>query len=465
LWYQEGNGFSCAPAKWLTRVSQDRMSTMSVEILLILLAIVALLVLSAFFNGSETALTAVSRARMHTLEQEGNQRATLVNRLLASPEKMIGAVLLGNTLVDVLASALAATLATSLVGEVGLVYASVIMTVLIVIFSAVLPKTYALAYSDRSALMVAPIMRFVIAVLTPVTVAIQFVVRQILKMTPTRRDDAANILAAHEEIRGAIELQQKEGAVARHDADMLGGVLDLRDLQVLDIMVHRTKMEMLDADSPPEKIVDELLKGQYTRVPLYREEPDNIVGVLHTKDLLVALSKSGWDLAKLNVLSIATTPWFVPDTTSLKDQLNAFLKRKSQMALVVDEYGEVQGLITLEDILEEIVGQIADEHDTHESAIRPQADGTVNVDGTVPIRDLNRHMDWDLPDEEATTIAGLVIHEAQTIPEPGQVFTFYGYRFEILRRSRNKITALRIKPLKPAARASAAIDDDDMGSG
>jgi Mg2+/Co2+ transporter CorB len=169
--------------------------------------------------------------------------------------------------------------------------------------------------------------------------------------------------------------------------------------------------------------------------------------VLHTKDLLAALGRSAWDPSKLDVMSFAQPPWFVPDTTSLKDQLNEFLKRKAQMALVVDEYGEVQGLITLEDILEEIVGQIADEHDASDVHVRLQADGTVNVDGTVAVRDLNRQMDWDLPDDEWTTIAGLVIHEAQTIPEPGQVFTFYGYRFEILRKYRNKISALRIKRL------------------
>jgi Mg2+/Co2+ transporter CorB len=227
---------------------------------------------------------------------------------------------------------------------------------------------------------------------------------------------------------------------------MLGGVLDLRDLQVADIMVHRTKMETIDADDPPQKVVDELLRSQYTRVPIWKDEPENIVGVLHTKDLFSALGRSGWDVSQLDIMSFAVEPWFVPDTTPLKDQLNQFLKRKAQMALVVDEYGEVQGLITLEDILEEIVGQIADEHDTHEAAIRVQADGTVNVDGTVAVRDLNRQMNWNLPDEEATTVAGLVIHEAQTIPEPGQVFTFYGYRFEILRKTRNKITALRISP-------------------
>jgi len=422
---------------------------------LIILAIVLLIVLSAFFNGSETALTAASRARMHALEQEGNTKAALVNRLLQKPEKMIGTILIGNTLVDVLASALASGLAVLLVGEVGVVYATAIMTLLIVIFAAVLPKTYALAYSDRVALLVAPIMRAVIVVMNPVTVAIEYIVRLLLKLTPTTLDDEANILAAHEEIRGTIELQKKEGAVARHDADMLGGVLDLRDLQVADIMVHRTKMETIDADEPPQKIVDELLRSQYTRVPIWKDEPENIVGVLHTKDLFSALGRSGWDIGKLDIMSFAVEPWFVPDTTPLKDQLNQFLKRKAQMALVVDEYGEVQGLITLEDILEEIVGQIADEHDTQEAVIRVQADGTVNVDGTVAIRDLNRQMGWSLPDEEATTVAGLVIHEAQNIPEPGQVFTFYGYRFEILRKTRNKITALRISPASVVASRTA----------
>ncbi len=426
---------------------------MSLEIGLTLIAIVLLIALSAFFNASETALTAASRARMHALEQDGDAKAALVNRLLSSPEKMIGAVLLGNTLVDVLAAALASGLAVTLIGEVGVAYATIIMTILIVIFAAVLPKTYALAYSDRVALLVAPIMKVVIFVLTPFTKAIEFIVRQLLKLTPSHQDDEANILAAHEEIRGTIDLQAKEGTVQRGDADMLGGVLDLRDLQIADIMIHRTKMETLNADDPAQLIIDQILKSQYTRMPLWKDEPENIVAVLHTKDLLSALGRAGWDVGKLDIMSFAQTPWFVPDTTSLKDQLNQFLKKKAQMGLVVDEYGEVQGLITLEDILEEIVGQIADEHDTHESNIRPQADGTVNVDGTVAIRDLNRHMDWDLPDGEATTLAGLVIHEAQTIPEPGQVFTFYGYRFEILRKSRNKISALRIKKL-PAGSAA-----------
>jgi magnesium and cobalt exporter, CNNM family len=428
---------------------------MPLEIILTLFAVALLIVLSAFFSGSETALTAASRARMHALAIEGNERARKVNRLLAAPERIIGTVLLGNNLVNILASSLATSLFIGIFGDVGVAYATIVMTALVVIFAEVLPKTYALAFPDRISLTVAPVMQTLIVLLKPLTVAVAFIVRQVLKLTPTRADDEANILAAHEEIRGTIELQTKEGAVARHDADMLGGVLDLRDLQVADIMVHRTKMETINADEQTQKIIDDLLRSQYTRVPIWKDEPENIIGVLHTKDLFSALGRAGWDVSKLDIMSFAVEPWFVPDTTALKEQLNQFLKRKAQMALVVDEYGEVQGLITLEDILEEIVGQIADEHDTHESAIRPQPDGTVNADGTVAIRDLNRQMNWNLPDEEATTIAGLVIHEAQTIPEPGQVFTFHGYRFEVLRKTRNKITALRVSPAPTPARSRA----------
>lgn len=439
---------------------------MPLDIALLLAAIIVLLLMSAFFSGSETALTAASRARMHALEQDGNERAKLVNQLLAAPERIIGTVLLGNNLVNILASALSTSLLIGLFGELGVAYATIVMTVLIVVFSEVLPKTYALAYPDRIALAVAPVMRVLIVILRPATVLVGGIVKGVLRATPSTKDDAANILAAHEEIRGTIELQTKEGAVERHDANMLGGVLDLKDLAVSDIMVHRTKMEMVDADDPPAKIVADVVKSQYTRVPIWREQPENIVGLLHTKDMLSALAAAGWDASKLDIMSFASPPWFVPDSTSLKDQLDEFLKKKAQLALVVDEYGEVQGLITLEDILEEIVGQISDEHDTEGQAIRQQADGAVNVDGTVAIRDLNRQMDWDLPDEEATTIAGLVIHEAQAIPEPGQAFTFYGYRFEILRKSRNKLTAIRVRPVAPrAARAATGAEAETMGGG
>ncbi len=429
---------------------------MTFEIGLILAAIVLLLLLSAFFNISETSLTASSKARMHALAEEGNVRAQAVNALMTTPERVLGTVLLGNTLVDTLAATLAASLGIALVGDVGVVYATGILTVLIVVFSAVLPKTYALAWADSIALKVAPPMRAVIWLLTPLTATLQFVVRLLLKLTPSTRDDAANILAAREEIRGTIELQTKEGAVERGDANMLGGVLDLGDLAVGDLMVHRTKMESVDIDAPAEKVIGDVLKSQFTRVPLWREHQENIIGVLNTKAVLSALASNGFNPNALKIADLVQEPWFVPDTTGARAQLNAFLKRKAQMALVVDEYGTVQGLVTLEDILEEIVGQISDEHDTLDAAIRPQVDGSVNVDGSVPVRDLNRHMNWSLPDEEATTVAGLVIHEAETIPEPGQAFTFYDFRFEVLRKTRNRITALRIRPLPKLDAANPA---------
>lgn len=424
-------------------------------VLLVIAALVILLILlAAFFAASETALKATSRSRMHALDEEGNRKARGVSHLLETPERIVGTALIGSTLAKILAAALTTGLMVELFGAIGIVYATMLLTLVIVIFSEALPKTFAVAYSDRVSMIVAPLLRASITVLRPLTWFVQVVVSAILKLTPGSRDDAANILAPHEDLRETIEQQQKEGTVARGDAEMLGGVLDLLELKVLDIMIHRTKMETLDADDPPQKIVEDVLRGQYTRLPVWKDEPENIVGVLHTKDLLTGLERENWDPSKLDIKALCKEPWFVPDTTGVKDQLNQFLKRKAHVALVVDEYGEVQGLIALEDILEEIVGQISDEHDAPETSIRPQTDGTVNVDGNLSIRDLNRQLNWHLPDEEATTIAGLVIHEAQTIPEPGQVFTFYGYRFEILRKARNRITALRIKQLKTLAELS-----------
>ncbi|MCH9809046.1 MAG: HlyC/CorC family transporter [Alphaproteobacteria bacterium] len=422
---------------------------MTLELLLTLCGVLVLLGMSAFFSGSETALTAASRARIHALAEEGDKRAQRVNKLLAAPERVIGTVLLGNNLVNILASALTTSLLIGLFGEFGVAYATIAMTLLVVVFAEVLPKTFALAYSEKFSLTIAPVMGLLIVILRPATVAIEYVVSAILKLTPNTADDDANILSAHREIRGHIDLQTREGAVERHDAHMLGGVLDLGDLQVSDIMIHRTKMETINADDRPAEVLERAVESKFSRLPIWKDEPENIVAVLHTKGLLAGMANVDWDVNRLDITKFSNTPWFIPDTTSLKEQLNQFLKGQTQLALVVDEYGEVQGLITLEDILEEIVGQIADEHDSQDMAIRPQTDGTVNVDGSVPIRDLNRQMHWALPDDEATTVAGLVIHEAQTIPEPGQIFTFHGYRFEVLRKNRNKISALRVKPIDP----------------
>ncbi|PBB33738.1 CBS domain-containing protein [Mesorhizobium sp. M1A.F.Ca.ET.072.01.1.1] len=240
--------------------------------------------------------------------------------------------------------------------------------------------------------------------------------------------------------------ETRRNGQAREDRNRLGALFELEELEVSDVMVHRTNMRSVNADDPPEMVVREILQSPHTRMPLWKGSLDNIVGVLHAKDLLRALNEVGNDFSKIDVTRIASKPWFVPDTTTLQDQLNAFLRRKAHFAIVVDEYGEMEGLVTLEDIIEEIVGEIADEHDVDMQGVKQESDGSVVVDGTVAIRDLNRALDWDLPDEEATTIAGLVIHETQTIPDEKQAFTFHGKRFVVMKRDKNRIARLRIRP-------------------
>jgi Mg2+/Co2+ transporter CorB len=416
--------------------------------------VVGLLFLSAFFSGSETALTGASRASMLRLSKQGNSDAVVVTSLMAMRERMIGALLLGNNIGNIGASALATGVFTAWFGDIGVVYATGVMTVLVVIFAEVLPKTIAINAPDRLALLVARPVKLFAIVLRPALIVIEWIVRGLTRMLGIRIGHNQPILSPTERLRGAVDLIHHEGGVEKQDRDMFGGLLDLRELEVSDVMVHRTEMVTINANLPPEELVHEVLASEYTRIPLWRDKPENIVGVLHAKDLLRAIRVSEGNMASIDVGAIALPPWFVPEMRSVSEQLKAFRRRKTHFALVVDEYGEVEGMVTLEDILEEIVGDISDEHDVVVAGVRQQPDGSVVVDGSVPIRDLNRAMDWHLPDEEATTIAGLVIHEARSIPDRGQSFTFHGFRFRVLRRERNRITALKIQPVPREAEAT-----------
>jgi Mg2+/Co2+ transporter CorB len=415
------------------------------------LVIVGLLAVSAVFSAAETALTRASRGRLHQLEREGDPAAKRVNRLLSDQETMIGAVLIGYNVLNILCSSLATLVITKEVpGARGVAVATGLMTVLVVVFVEVLPKTLAIVKADDVARALSAPMLLVVRILGPVIGAIQWIVRRTLRLVGVDLDDEVDVLAAHEEIRGAVNYHHSEGAVESRDRHMLGGVLDLSEMDVSQIMVHRKSIEMIDAALPIREVIAKALESDHTRLPLFREEPENIVGVLHAKDVARAMAAADGAMDRLDIAAIAREPWFIPDTTVLKDQLNAFLKARAHFALVVDEYGALQGLVTLEDILEEIVGEINDEHDEAVQGVRRQADGSVHVDGDVAVRDLNRAMDWDLPDDHAVTVAGLVIHEARAIPEPGQKFLFHHHRFQILRRQRNQITALRVSP--PLAR-------------
>ncbi|MEO1406376.1 MAG: HlyC/CorC family transporter [Pseudomonadota bacterium] len=408
------------------------------------IAIIFLLALSGFFSGSETALTAASRARMHKLEEDGETNAARVNRLIADPESLIGTILLGNNLVNILATALATALFTTLFGSGGVVIATAVMTILVLVFAEVLPKTYAITRPDAMAMSVSRPIGWLVAGLSWLVAVIQAIVTATLRLLGVKMDDAGP--SADEEIRGAISLHASEGAVDEADRHRLIGALDLKDLAVSEVMIHRKSIDMIDAEQPVEDLVMKALSSVHTRLPLYKGgEREEIVGILHAKDLLRSIVPLKGDLETLDLESLLREPWFVPETTPLLDQLDAFMAKRNHFALVVDEYGALQGLVTLEDILEEIVGDIRDEHDVFVQGVRPQTDGSANVDGWVTIRDLNRALGWTLPDEEAVTVAGLVIREAQAIPEPGQRFSFYGYRFDILRRNRNQITGLRVR--------------------
>ncbi len=406
--------------------------------------ITLLLVISAFFSGSETALTAASRARMHSAERDGNVKAGLVSRLLESRERLIGALLLGNNLVNILASTLMAGLVLFVVGEGvwATAIATIIMTTLVLIFAEVLPKTYAITQPDQAALKAARPVSLIVAIFAPIVSVIQVIVNGVLHLFGVNSD--ATAWTAAEEIRGAVDLHHKEGGVAKRARDQIIGILELGDLTIEEVMIHRKNLYTVDADLAPEQIVKAVLASGHSRLPLWQENQDNVVGILHAKDILKALSRADADVSTLNAKKIAREAWFVPETTPVVKQLRAFQQKREHFALVVDEYGALMGVITLEDILEEIVGDIQDEYDDELEGMTRNPDGSILIRGDIHIRDLNRAMDWALPDDEAVTIAGLVIHESQTIPEERQVFAFHGYRFEITSRQRNQIKHIKI---------------------
>jgi len=420
---------------------------MDTEIWITIGAIFVLLLLSAFFSGSETALTAVSRPHMHHLLKTGDKRAGIIAKLHARMERLIGTILLVNNLVNILASALATSLLIGVFGDTGVAYATLVMTLLVLIFAEVLPKTYAINNADRTALSVAPVVRLLVLVLSPLSDAVQVVVRATLRLFSVSTESNLGAIS-DDELRGAIDIHAETGSTDDQERAMLRSILDLDHVEVGEIMVHRKDIFTVDAGLSPTAILEQVITSPYTRIPMWRKKPDNIIGILHAKTLLSAVKLQAPAMEKLDIPGLAAKPWFIPESTTLLQQLHAFRKKREHFALVVDEYGVLMGIVTLEDILEEIVGDISDEFDIAVPGVRLQADDTFIIKGDVTIRDLNRQFDWSLPDDQAATLAGLVLHESRRIPDVGQVFNFYDFRFEILRRKRNQITSLRLSPPK-----------------
>jgi Mg2+/Co2+ transporter CorB len=419
-------------------------------------AIFGLLLLSAFFSGSETALTAASRGKLRAQADKGSAGAAAALAVKEDDERMIGALLLGNNIVNITAASLATAMLTRF-GATGVAVATLVMTALVLVFGEVLPKTLAITVPEAVAARVAPAIRLLIWLFGPVITLVQWLVGGVLSLFGVKTDPGRHVLSVHEEIAGAIALGHSAGAMEKEDRDRLLGALDLSHRSVAEIMKHRSQIEMVDADLPPAEIVAQVLASPHTRLPVYRGTDDNILGVIHAKELLRAMDRllragqGDWEaLRELDVLEIAMPPYFIPETTPLDEQMRQFLRRHTHFALVVDEYGALQGLITLEDILEEIVGEITDEFDIHEAkAIEQTPAGDYVVDGTLAIRSLNRALDWSLPDEEANTVAGLVIHAARLIPEVGAAYDLHGFRFEVVGKEGNRITRLKVSPLQP----------------
>jgi Mg2+/Co2+ transporter CorB len=417
-----------------------------------LLALILLLGISAYFSACETAMTGASRARIYALSAQGNRAAARVERMHEHMERVISTILFSNTFVNSVAASVTTLVFTSAFGSSGTmaVVASICVTAAIFIFSEVLPKTYAINNAERTALWVAPVLQMVVKITYPLTHLTQIIINSVLRLMGVKVEREPGAEESIEELRGAIDLHSESAEEIREAGAMLHSILDLDEVPVSDIMIHRRNMTMIDADLPPEEIVRQVLDSQHTRIPLWRNEPDNIVGVLHAKGLLRALHNNDWKLQGIDVVKLSAKPWFIPEGTTLLKQLEAFKTRREHFAIVVDEYGALMGVVTLEDILEEIVGDIADEHDMKVEGVVQEEEGSFIVDGSVTLRDINRELDWNLPDDRASTLAGLILYEARQIPLQGQVFTFYNLRFEILERQRNQIRKIRVTPLAKA---------------
>lgn len=405
--------------------------------------IIISLILSALISSSETALTGVSRGRLSAMINQKHTGALRVWRILDKPKQFISTLLLMNNFVNIVSSAAITLMFVKLFGDKGAVYSTVTMTVLVVIFGEIIPKSIAIARPTESSIRLARFVSFLVTISVPFVMILQFVVDAIFKLIGFQSKGLVDEDVLREELRGSIDVSHQSGAVFKDEKDRLGGLLDLRDLDVSDVMMHRKDITMMDVDMPVKELISEILKTPYTRVPLYQDNTENIVGVLHAKDVLRALIDAETGFNDINILDVMRKPWFIPETTPVTIQLNKFLSHRNHFALVVDEYGGLRGLITLEDILEEIVGDIRDEHDVEIPGLRHHPDGSYVINGKTSIRDLNRKTSWRLPDDNYTTVAGLIIHESKTIPEKGQSFLFFGVRFEILERERNQITKIR----------------------
>ncbi|MCC8369385.1 HlyC/CorC family transporter [Rickettsia endosymbiont of Polydrusus tereticollis] len=412
---------------------------------LLVIIIIIMMGISALLAATETAITASSPGKIQKLKIEGNKRATLVLEVLKKKEKVIGTLLIGNSLINTVCTTIATSLFISFLGHSGTIVASAVMAFIIIVFGEVVPKAIAVAKAEQLALFMAPTIIVFLKILKPINATLDYIIKIFCFIF---RINLKSQISGTEEVRGVIEHYHQEGNVYKSDRNMLGGILDIRNMVVSEIMTHRSNIIAINIDLPNEVIVKNALAlSSNTRVPLWQDNRDNIIGILHLKDLLRALYDNNNDAKKINIKELVTPPWFIPENALVVHQLHAFRERNNHFACVVDEYGDLQGIITLEDILEEIVGPITDEHDRHNNEIIKQSDSEFIINGTTTIRDINRELDWNLPDNNANTIAGLIIHKIARIPSQGEVIEIFNLTIVINRKIANKIESVKITVL------------------
>lgn len=414
-----------------------------IELFFITIAIIIPLIFSCLLSAAETAVTASSMAKIHKLKKDGNIRATVISKLKEDKEGLISTILLANNSCNIIASTMATAFLIKMFGDEGVIYATIIMTLMIIVFAEVIPKTYAIAHPEKVALSFAYFLKITVALCKPITCLIN----RLVEIINIKNSEGGHLVSPAEEIKGAIDLHHKQGAMDQDDKYMLDGVFYLSETKVSAVMTHRKNIHSINIDLSIKEILAQVKTIGHAKIPMWKDKPDNIVGVLNTKELLNVLLAQV-DIDKIDISKLVTEAIFVHENTTLDEQLSEFKARKNRFALVIDEYGDIQGIITLSDILEEVVGRVQDENDNEKEDILAQGDNECIVKGEVTIRDLNRKFNWHLPDEQASTVAGLLIHEAERIPDEGEKLSYHGHAFAILTKDGNQLTSIKVTKIR-----------------
>lgn len=412
-----------------------------------LISIFVLIIISAIFAAAETSITAASRPKAHRLKNAGNRKAKILEKLLQNREKVISTMLAGNNAVNILASALATSLLIKFFGEAGLIYSTITMTILILIFSEIAPKTLALKAPDSIALFLSPLINFIVKLLFPFTYVAQKIVDTLIKLLSVKSYKKSEN-SELDEIRDTVAFKAKEGSIFKYDKDLLGGVLDLSDTEISEIMVHRKNIESINADLPISEILKQALTSEYTRLPLWRGNKENIIAILNVRKFLKALYAKKDAIENFDLNLVVSEPWFIPSTNSLRTQLFAFRKKRKRFALVIDEYGLLLGLVTLEDILEEIVGEIKEKNRIQDN-ITKITENTYQVSGKTLVRDVNKRLDWSIaPLDEAYNLSTFIISHLDRVPDEKEHFVIDDYYFEILKKKNQDLLLIKVRRVK-----------------